>query len=395
MREVVQLNVVKQILTEYSDDIPLHFFLKDFYRKNKQFGSRDRKFYSEIVYKYLRCKTLFVKLPFEEKLYYSGFLTSLAPSDFFKYLAQANKISLPVFENWGISLEEKLNQLLLTHIISWENYFPASKYISDKIETSVFFKSHLSQTKFYIRVRNFFIEKAKQKLEEENIVFKSDGVLFEFESQIDISKYLPENSYEVQDLSSQATIQLFDIAGTEKVWDCCSGAGGKSLMLMDRNPGIQLYCSDSRYQILENLNTRFKKLDVQPKGVGVFDAVKKTNELNFNNEPITAGFFDVILADVPCSGSGTWGRNPERLYQFKELEVERYSGLQRSIVKNVLPYLKTGGKLIYITCSVYANENENNIAHFERIGLKLIKETYFIGYNKHADTLFGAVLEKV
>ena len=92
MREFVQLNVVKQILTEYSDDIPLHFFLKDFYRKNKQFGSRDRKFYSEIVYKYLRCKTLFGKLPFEEKLYYSGFLTSSAPSNFFKYLAAAHKI---------------------------------------------------------------------------------------------------------------------------------------------------------------------------------------------------------------------------------------------------------------------------------------------------------------
>jgi 16S rRNA (cytosine967-C5)-methyltransferase len=396
MREIIQLDIIKEILTKYSEDnIPVHFFLKDFYKKHRQFGARDRRFYSDIVYKYFRCKTLFPKLPFEEKLCYSGFLTTAGPNDFYKYLYKIQSLTLPLFESWNNSTEEKLNLLLEAGKISWLNYFPAAHSIDDRIIKEPFLKSHLTQPRFYIRVQKNHIKEAIQKLEELEIVFEYTEGCFAFASQLDVSKLLPEDYFEVQDLSSQQTIDLFQFKGNETTWDCCAGAGGKSLMLMDKYPDIKLYCSDNRQSILENLNTRFNKHNIKPMGVNVYDIVKKRSGLIFNAVDIPENFFDIIIADVPCSGSGTWGRNPERLSQFKEEEVQVYCSIQRSLVENSFKYLKPGGKLIYITCSVYTEENSQNVQSFEKLGLKTLHENYFIGYDKNADTLYGAVMEKV
>ena len=183
--------------------------------------------------------------------------------------------------------------------------------------------------------------------------------------------------------------------GNENIWDCCAGAGGKSLMILDKYPEIKLFCSDNRATIISNLKVRFAKNNIKPQGVDVYDVVKKNSALTFNGNTLSESFFDVIIADVPCSGSGTWGRTPERLSQFKEEEIERYGNLQKSIVKNVLPFLKVGGKLIYITCSVYASENTENIKLMERLGLVVSSKNYFVGYDTGADTLFGMVLKKI
>ncbi len=395
MREIIQLDIIKQILTEYTDDLPLHFFLKYFYKKHRQFGSRDRRFYTDTIYKYFRCKTLFYKLPIEEKLCYSGFLTSSYPIDFYRYLLKQQNISLSLIETWDKPIVEKLNSLKEAGKICIENYFPAFSSVEGNIRNDDFLFSHLIQPEFFIRVRKNYTEEIRLKLNEQEIAFKQNGEAFAFTSKLDISKFIPDEMYEVQDISSQETIGLFDLKGKEKLWDCCAGAGGKSLMLKDHYPEIELYCSDKRESILKNLKERFQKVNIQPYGVAVFDVIKNTGGLAFNKEKIPDGFFDIILADAPCTGSGTWGRNPERLYQFKEPEIEVYVNLQKSIVANSLRYLKPGGLLIYITCSVYTAENTSNLKTFEAHGLKMQLEKYFIGHTRNADTLYGAVMEKI
>ncbi len=395
MRALIQLDIVRQILTAYSDDIPVHFFLKEFYKKHRQFGSRDRRFYSDVVYKYFRCKTLFDKLPFEEKLCYSGFITTPEPSDFYKYLIAVHNIALPLESYWSYSLSEKLELLEGAGKVSLLNYFPASENVDAALDSKPFLLSHFSQPEFFIRVPQKRVPEVVVMLNQQQVLFKQEGNSFAFESQFDLSKFLPESSFEVQDYSSQKTIELFTLKGKERIWDCCSGAGGKSLMLMEAYPELNLYCSDKRISILENLKIRFQKKGLEPKGVQVFDVVKNRSGLTFNNEMVREGYFDLILADVPCSGSGTWGRNPERLYQFKEAEVEVYSSIQRSVVANAIRYLKVGGQLIYITCSVYKQENAENLAYIRELGLELEHERYFIGYNRNADTMYGALLRKL
>src|SRR5690606_17775454 len=106
--------------------------------------------------------------------------------------------------------------------------------------------------------------------------------------------------------------------------------------------------------------------------------------------------FDGILLDVPCTGSGTWGRTPEALVHFKGAEeIKRFAQLQRSIVRHALPYLKPEGHLIYITCSVYFLENEGTIDYLvNHLGLRLQSMKYVTGYANRADTLFVAQLSR-
>jgi 16S rRNA (cytosine967-C5)-methyltransferase len=106
--------------------------------------------------------------------------------------------------------------------------------------------------------------------------------------------------------------------------------------------------------------------------------------------------FDAVLVDAPCSGSGTWRRTPEIVGQWPEGGPEELTARQSRILDHVWPYVKSGGKLIYLTCSVYNIENEQQVGAFEeRSGARLITQRYFNRLSDGGDVLFGAVLEKV
>jgi 16S rRNA (cytosine967-C5)-methyltransferase len=105
--------------------------------------------------------------------------------------------------------------------------------------------------------------------------------------------------------------------------------------------------------------------------------------------------YDLLIADVPCSGSGTWSRTPEQLSFFNKSEIDRYAFLQKKIIENTVMNLKPGGSYVYITCSVFAKENEQNVAFMqEKFSLNLLKMEYLKGYEMQADTLFAALLKR-
>ena len=103
----------------------------------------------------------------------------------------------------------------------------------------------------------------------------------------------------------------------------------------------------------------------------------------------------IIIADVPCTGSGTWARTPEQLKYFSKKSIDEYAGLQKKIVKNASLQLAAGGYLLYITCSVFKKENEDNVDFFsQNTELELIESGYLKGYEMQADTLFAAIFKK-
>ena len=163
----------------------------------------------------------------------------------------------------------------------------------------------------------------------------------------------------IQDYSSQRVAEFFplNIDNTVKnVWDCCAASGGKSILAKDVLGDIQLTVSDVRENILFNLRKRFGAA-----GIDKFQSF--IADLTEPNVSIPNGPFDLIIADVPCSGSGTWSRTPEQLYFFEAEKIEKYAKLQRNILENVCPHLKPGGFLLYITCSVFKKENEDQVHH--------------------------------
>jgi 16S rRNA (cytosine967-C5)-methyltransferase len=105
-----------------------------------------------------------------------------------------------------------------------------------------------------------------------------------------------------------------------------------------------------------------------------------------------ASGFDLVIADVPCSGSGTWGRDPWAMSMFSMEDLEDYAARQRLILGKSIPHVKAGGYLLYITCSVYAMENEQMVAFIEKQGgLRVVKMGLIEGYTQRADSMFAAL----
>jgi 16S rRNA (cytosine967-C5)-methyltransferase len=124
----------------------------------------------------------------------------------------------------------------------------------------------------------------------------------------------------------------------------------------------------------------------------VMDFDPAAKKRNYNLPP-----FDGVIADVPCSGSGTWARSPEwNQIDLSQKLQDYYLKIQRNVVSAATEYLKQGRPLIFITCSVFKEENEENILYFEKtLPLKLEKFEYLKGYSSGADTLFVARFIKI
>jgi 16S rRNA (cytosine967-C5)-methyltransferase len=176
--------------------------------------------------------------------------------------------------------------------------------------------------------------------------------------------------------------------GWIQVWDACAASGGKSIMAKDRLGKINLTVSDIRESILYNLKKRFAEA-----GISNFQTV--VADLSANDPLPPGDLFGLVIADVPCTGSGTWGRTPEQLYYFEEKKVNEYSHLQQKIVSNLLPHVKPGGYLLYITCSVFEKENEQQVELIAADkSMKLLRKECLIGYDKKADTMFAALFQR-
>jgi 16S rRNA (cytosine967-C5)-methyltransferase len=191
----------------------------------------------------------------------------------------------------------------------------------------------------------------------------------------------------VQDYSSQRIAEFLKLT-TENhspttVWDCCAASGGKAMLAMDTLPPIQLTVSDVRASIIHNLKERFKEAGIRRYQSFIADLTTAY--------PLSKNY-DLVICDVPCSGSGTWARTPEQLHFITAQKIEHYATLQKSIVRNVVKAVNKSGYLLYITCSVYKKENEEVVAFIQQTTpLHLIHASVLKGYDVKADTMFAAL----
>ena len=139
-------------------------------------------------------------------------------------------------------------------------------------------------------------------------------------------------------------------ARAARIWDCCAAPGGKTLMLAARTPGAELLATDVSVKRLAQMQSRLKRYK--------YAAGVKTAVADAEKGDSVEGMFDLILCDVPCSGTGTLGRNPEIRLRLHEEELKRQAARQREILGAALQKLAPGGRLVYSTCSLEREENE-------------------------------------
>ena len=165
-------------------------------------------------------------------------------------------------------------------------------------------------------------------------------------------------------------------------------------MMADAEPSLNIFATDIRPAILLNLEERFNKVGIKKIKTRQFDLTLPLSNFQFPTSNFQSTISNPqfgILADVPCTGSGTWARTPEWLTMFDEKSVAHFITLQRNIILNLASVLKAGQPLVYITCSVFKEENELNVKWIEaNTKLSLQKSGYITGLGKQADTMFTA-----
>jgi len=152
-------------------------------------------------------------------------------------------------------------------------------------------------------------------------------------------------------------------AGATRVWDCCAAPGGKSLILALRT-GADVLASDISAKRIGHMQARLRRFDF---AVKIRTVVSDATSL-----PAADGLFDLILCDVPCSGTGTLARNPEIRFRLTPDELTRQAKRQREILAAALSRLAPGGRLVYSTCSLEPEENEAVVEAFLARGWRTV-----------------------
>ncbi len=375
------------ILHLYDGKIPFAAWLKDFFREQKKYGSKDRKQITQICFSNFRMGKMRKVDPTEDDILAALLLCADRAQPILEQLRpEWNALAAA-----GLSEKAVQLQIDLPHF----QIFPAATALSAGMDAGVFNLSHLQQPLVFLRIRPGNKKVVLSKLEKAPFVYElrgADCIAVSAAVQID-SLLVVDKEIIIQDYSSQCVGGLLSLikpmdGNNLKVWDCCAASGGKSLLAKDMLGKIELTVSDIRESILQNLKKRFAAAGISNYHSKIVDLSKPVK--NMPDNP-----FDLVIADVPCSGSGTWGRTPEQLCFFKEETVLQYQQLQQKIISQVCRFVKPGGYLLYITCSVFAMENEDNVKFITKLtGMQLIKMELFKGYNLQADTLFAALLKK-
>jgi len=369
-------------------------FLPGHFKSFPKMGSRDRREVGTFVFDYFRVKRLFTEQSKEVQVLLGRYLCEPQEADFFVQF-WSEKLYQTAWDQTAADRWESLKQLGIE--ADWDNYFPEATSISKEVVKDDFLKSHLLQRKLWLRLRRGKEQSVKNELEKAGIPFEStessaQALAVKAGTKLEPLQAWQQAKIEVQDLASQLTSGLFVPKAGERWLDACAGAGGKSLLLYDMEPGISLFVTDIRDNILKNLHERFKKSGLRNYSQAVVDHTvlgALAMQQSFPKQ------FDAILADVPCSGSGTWANTPEVLEQFDAKTLAEFTDKQYRIAKQLSFALKAGGRLIYLTCSVYRQENEDVVEKLAALPeLKLEKQQYFQTSTVGGDVLFGAILRK-
>lgn len=204
----------------------------------------------------------------------------------------------------------------------------------------------------------------------------------------------------IQDESSQLVAQILDVQRGERALDLCAAPGGKTTLIADRaNASIT---GDNASQAREN--ALIIASDRSPTRLSTVTATSSLHQIQNikpilldagNQLPFAAASFDRILVDAPCSGTGTLRRNPEIRWRLTNDDIQNFAAAQKQFLDNAAAVLKPGGRLVYSTCSVERDENEDVITSFlQTHPFHLLRTHRTWPHREGSDGFFMAVLEQ-
>lgn len=198
-------------------------------------------------------------------------------------------------------------------------------------------------------------------VETEDAPYSPWGLRAKGKTYLSRTKAFAKGWIDIQDEGSQLIALACGAEPGQQIIDYCAGAGGKTIALANAMEGKgRIVAMDIDTRRLNKSKERFKRARVSDNvEVRPLEDAKNLKWLKRQK-----GKFDIILLDVPCSGSGTWRRNPDMRWITYGPDLEELQNIQAEIMGKVRDVVKPGGKLVYATCSLFREENENQVEKF-------------------------------
>ena len=178
-----------------------------------------------------------------------------------------------------------------------------------------------------------------------------------------------EGKISFQNPSAYEVVKLLDAKPGMSVWDACAAPGGKTALLAEMDPSLDILATDPSEHRLEKMKDLMDRLGLTNVKIDCVDAlspsfVPHTSKGAEGDRPHTSYLFDRILLDVPCSNMGVVARRPESVYRLTQESLKELAGLQLRILESAARFLKPGGRLVYATCSPDPMETTQVISKF-------------------------------
>ena len=196
------------------------------------------------------------------------------------------------------------------------------------------------------------------------------GIRLSTESRIDDHPAYRGGIVEVRDEGSQLIALACEATDGEGIVDLCAGAGGKALALVAAAPGARILATDSNRARLAKLTPRADRAGARIET----RLLSPPRELEELDDWLSKA--DLVLVDAPCSGSGTWRRNPEGRWRLTPDRLERLVALQSRLLDSAAELVRPGGRLVYAVCSLLSREGAGQIEDFiSRRSSWIVQET--------------------
>lgn len=349
MQKGAQYQAVWELISEiFKDKIPADNIINAYVRECKYIGSKDRRFITETVWKIIRNRR---KLVFD-----AG---SNEPRRVLLTYLQDEDFDLLCGGEYGLAPLSKEEKEWLKR--RNEEVYPAAveaecpDWLFDKVKDIHLLKALNEPASADLRLNKGSRARVIEQLQGEGLYFVPTpyspiGIRSAERVNLNNCVAYKEGVIEVQDEASQLAAILADVRPEHKIIDYCCGAGGKSLtmaFLMNRQGKIQIH--DINRSRLEAVKERAVRLDV--KNLEIIEEVGDRD-------------YDRFVVDAPCSGTGTWRRSPDAKYRLTPETLKELNKTQAELLEKAFNHIRRGGRVVYITCSILRDENEDIIEAF-------------------------------
>jgi 16S rRNA (cytosine967-C5)-methyltransferase len=370
-------------------------------KKDKRWGSHDRKFVAETIYDMVRWKRLYaeiaeVKEPFTRDNIWRMFAV-WATLRGYTIPDWTQMQDVPVRKIKGKFDELSKIRKMRESIPDWMDEL-GEKELGIEVWNKEIAAQNLP-AKVILRVNTLKTTREKLRailmdLDIETLVEKDypDALILKERANVFLTDAFKDGLFEVQDASSQLVAAFLEVEPGMRVVDTCAGAGGKTLHLasMMQNKG-QIIAMDLYESKMKQLKIRAKRNAAFNIEYRIIDSTKVIKKLYDKA--------DRVLIDAPCSGLGVLKRNPDSKWKLQPEFIENIKKTQQEILQNYSKIVKVGGKLVYATCSILPSENILQINHFLETetgkNFKLVKDKSLLSHISGYDGFYMAQLERI